>query len=294
MDHNEKAAFCRAANTLQMYLGFEQVKVAFPNVPTEPYKRIAYASGLAETDQEALRLALSQHPETGKIIDRFFSNPFVRELAHYSCTEDRQKAVLGLSHSMEAIDLHVKLRAAGVKNADEWLKDVERHYESSDQFRELYLEGEYALAFRSNGLAAKLRPYGREGPDLQVSIGNLSLDVEVSRFRRDVTLEENMIGKIVEMPGKEQNLWSKIETKMKQLKKDMNGVILLSSDNVGIDDVEFGKIAEYLSCCGMDDKLCAIVFSDGYTTPRFIHNSCATVLTQELHSALQSMVDCLN
>ena len=72
-----------------------------------------------------------------------------------------------------------------------------------------------------------------------------------------------------------------------------NGIILLRSDNISIDGIEFFKIIEEMSYDGLAEELCAIVFSDGNTRHKAVLKPCAKMPAQELRSALQTIVSCL-
>ena len=294
MDDRENALFYDVSNALQLYLGFSNVKATFPGIPQEPHKRIACATSFDDTEVATLKATLAEHPGTEAAIDSFFSNFLVRQIGSEPDIERRYELVLRACNSLRAQRLIVQLHEAGVANVDEWSKDLEKRYDYYVDFGELYLEGQYALALRKNGLGVQLKPYGTAGgPDLQVSTRGLPFDIEVSHFRKDEPLEKQMSGQIVRMPDKTQNLWSKIGDKMGQLREDRNGVILLRSDNIGIDDIEFSKVAEEIACSGLEDKLCAIVFSDRYSGHREIPNPRTRIPTRELEPALKTILGCM-
>ena len=290
MDNAETDAFCLVSDHLQGYLGFCNVKADFPSIPKRPYRRVAWAASLDVAERAKLRAALAQYQGTKAIIDGFYSNSLVQEIGSKSNFEESCRLVLRTCNSLRAQTLIDQLQVSGVRNVDEWSRDLEKRYEYDVEFGELYLEGRYALTLQKNGLEVQLKPYGDErGADLQVSVRGLLLDVEISHFRRDEGLEQEMSGQIVEMPCRTQALWSKLEEKKGQLQEGKNGVILLSSDNIGIDDIEFQKIAETILSSGLAEKLCAIVFSDSFTRDRAVLNPRARIPGQELHAALRAM-----
>ena len=295
MDNADKASFCEVSNDLQLYLGFSNVKAAFPDIPHEPHERIAYTASFHDSEKTILKDALAKHPGTETIIDSFFSNALVRQISSEPDIGRRCRLVLRACNSLRAQRLIAELRKAGVANVDDWSKDLKKRYDHYVEFGELYLEGQYALALQKNGMRVRMKPYGNEGgPDLQVSTRDLLFDIEISHFRKDEGLEGRMSDRIAEMPDKTQNLWSKIEDKTRQLREDKHGIILLRSDNIGIDDMEFWRIAEKVACNGLEEKLCAIVFSDGYTRHKAIPNPHAGLPAQELRPALQTIESCLN
>ena len=142
-----------------------------------------------------------------------------------------------------------------------------------------------------------MKPYRDGGPDLQVSLGCLSFDIEVTRFIKDACLEneleigpdENCHVVLIPMPDKSPEIWSKIRRKIKQLKEDKNGFILLHSSNIGVDYIEFGKNAQYISSLG--EKLSAVIFVDSWTNAKFIPNPSARIPPQELSPVLRRIVE---
>ena len=244
-DQHQNIAFLCVSYDLGPFLGFEKVRVAFPDIPSDPFKRIAYAARLDDTERTMLKDALDSHSEAESVIDRFFRNAFVREVSSYPCIEDRSKIVLREVNSFKAHRLYVQLKRTRVTGVDEWLKEIKNYYENDNQFMDFYTEGRYALRLQKSGLKVKMKPYNGGGPDLQVSAGLFSFDIEVTRFVGDIALENKMSLEedetvcLIEMPDKSQDVWSKIAGKMKQLKEEKNGIILLHSDNIGIDFFEF-------------------------------------------------------
>ena len=255
-DQSHNTAFLCVSFNIGRFLGYKKVKVAFPDIPSELRERISYATRFNETDRAILKKALANEPETESMIDSFFCNPLVHEIGSDPLIENRTLLVFREFNPFIAHRLAVRLTNASVISVGEWLKDIRQYYEYDDQFADFYIEGCYALALRKTGMTVKMRPYGGSGPDLQISTEYLSFDVEISRFRPDISLgnkmsiDEDDSGLLIKMPDKSQNVWSKIEDKVKQLREDENGIILLFSDNIGIDWIEFEKNAELISCFG--------------------------------------------
>ena len=59
-----------------------------------------------------------------------------------------------------------------------------------------------------------------------VSFGGFGFRPNIS-LANNMSLNEGNSGLLIEMPDKSQNVWSKIEDKVKQLREDKNGIILL-------------------------------------------------------------------
>ncbi|MDE2716841.1 MAG: hypothetical protein OXI33_07480 [Chloroflexota bacterium] len=293
-DQHQNVAFLCVSYDLGPFLGFEKVRVAFPDIPSDSFKRIAYAARLDDTERTMLKDALDSYSEAESVIDRFFRNAFVREVSSYLCIEDRSKIVLREVNSFKAHRLYVQLKKTRVTGVDEWLKEIKNYYENDNQFMDFYTEGRYALRLQRSGLKVKMKPYNGGGPDLQVSAGLFSFDIEVTRFVGDIALENKMsleedeTGCLIEMPDKSQDVWSKIAGKMKQLKEEKNGIILLHSDNIGIDFFEFEKNTYDISRFG--EKLCAVIFVDDWTGSKVIQNVRAKVPDQELNPIIQRIV----
>ena len=293
-DQHQNIAFLCVSYNLGPFLCFEKVKAAFRDIPSDQFKRIAYAARFDDTERVTLKDALADHPEAEDVIDRFFRNAFVREIASDPCIENRTRLVLREVNSFKAQQLYVQLNKVGIAGVNGWLKEIREYYEQANQFIDFYMEGRYALNLQKSGLKVTMKPYNDGGPDLQVSTGLLSFDIEVTRFVGDISLENKMsLGEdeahcLINMPDKSQDVWSKIEGKMKQLKKDKNGIILLHSDNIGIDWIEFEKNANDIS--RFDEKLCAVIFVDSWTGTKVIPNVHARVPAQELNAILQKIV----
>ena len=91
------------------------------------------------------------------------------------------------------------LEEAGVRGVDLWWKDMEDVHrirenvcEYKEQFESVRLEAIYARSLQIGGFDVQMKPYGTKGPDLQISSEGRSIDVEVSRFRRDEVAEEEL------------------------------------------------------------------------------------------------------
>ena len=176
MAHNEhqKIAFLCVSYNLGPFLAFEKVRVAFPDIPSDQFKRIAYAARLDDTERATLKDALANHPEAEIIIDRLFCNGFVREIASDPCIENGTRLVRREVNSFKAQQLYVHLKKLGVAGAIGWLKEIKEYYEQANQFIDFYTEGRYALGIQKSGLKVKMKPYNDGGPDLQVSTGLFS------------------------------------------------------------------------------------------------------------------------
>ena len=296
-DQRQKIAFLCVSFNIGCFLGHQKVKAAFPDIPSELRKRIAYATRFDDSERATLKNALANHPEAESMIDSFFCNPLVHEIGSDPLIENRTLLVFREFNPFIAHRLGVRLTKASVVGVGEWLKDIERYYEYDDQFADFYIEGCYALALQKVGMIVKMRPYGGEGPDLQISTEYLSFDVEISRFRPDMSLGNKMsinegdISLLIKIPDKSQNVWSKIENKRKQLRKDKNGIILLFSDDIGIDWIDLEKNAEYISDFGK--HLCAVMLSDRSSIVKSHLNPCARISTEELIHSLQGMTEAL-
>lgn len=297
-DQRQKIAFLCVSFNIGCFLGYQKVKAAFPDIPSELRKRIAYATRFDDSERATLKNALANHPETESMIDSFFCNPLVHEIGSDPLKiENRTLLVLREFNPFIAHRLGVRLTKASVVGVGEWLKDIERYYEYDDQFADFYIEGCYALALQKVGMIVKMRPYGGEGPDLQISTEYFSFDVEISRFRPDMSLGNKMSinegdsSLLVRFPDKSQNVWSKIENKRKQLRKDKNGIILLFSDDIGIDWIDLEKNAEYISDFGK--HLCAVMLSDRSSIVKSHLNPCARISTEELTHSLRGMTEAL-
>ena len=146
-------------------------------------------------------------------------------------------------------------------------------------------------------MLVKMTPYGDKGPDLHISTRRLSFDVEISRFRAGISLgnkialDEKNDGLLKGMPDKSQNVWSKIDYEVKQLREKNNGIVLLFSDDIGIDWIEFEKNVEHMSCFG--EKLCAVIFTDKTGIVKSHLNPCARIPDRELNHNLQEIVGAL-
>ena len=147
----------------------------------------------------------------------------------------------------------------------------------------------------------QMNPYGGQGPDLQIKDGNLSFDIEVSRFRRNKGLERKL-GE-VELPEEidsEASMLGKIKQKVKQLHEDKNGIILLKSDNTGIDWVELRRVFDQIPCGISPDpylnppKLCAVILSDSGGRQEYRINPRARMPADELRPVLSRIMKALN
>lgn len=309
MDNSEEKVFKRVSMKFQAFMGFKKAKKAIPHIPCELdlYERIAYAAGLDDSDVAKLKKALSVYYGEESTIDRFFSNSIVQELRSIACFEDRERRVVDIFHSLWGSELKCEIEEAGVQDVDRWWTGMEnlRAYsdlcERKNGFEDRKMEGMYALALQKGGFDVQMNPYGGQGPDLQIKDGNLSFDIEVSRFRRNKGLERKL-GE-VELPEEidsEASMLGKIKQKVKQLHEDKNGIILLKSDNTGIDWVELRRVFDQIPCgVSLDPylnppKLCAVILSDSGGRQEYRINPRARMPADELRPVLSRIMKALN
>ena len=223
-DQDQNIGFLCVSYRLGPFLGFEKVKAIFCDIPSDQFKRIAYAARLDDTERATLKNALTNYPEAESVIDSFFCNALVWEIGCDPRIKSRSKRVLRELNSFKACRLHVQLEKAHVAGIDEWLKEIEHYYENDSQFPDFYIEGLYALTLRKSGMTVQMKPYRDGGPDLQVSIGCLSFDLEVTRFIRDTCLENELDMSsdddddplLVPMPNKSSSVCSTINGNIQQ------------------------------------------------------------------------------
>lgn len=91
-----------------------------------------------------------------------------------------------------------RLEEAGVQGVDKWWNDMENvhrnqePYHYKNQFLDIGMEGKYALGLRKGGLGVQMKPYGKEGADLQISSEGTRVDIEVTRFRRNKAAHDKL------------------------------------------------------------------------------------------------------
>ena len=92
-----------------------------------------------------------------------------------------------------------RLEEAGVQGVDMWWKEmveevypVQDPYHYKNRFLDIEMEGKYALGFRKGGFEVEMKPYGKEGADLQISSEGSRVDIEVTRFRRNKAAQDKL------------------------------------------------------------------------------------------------------
>ena len=114
-EHQEKAFLCVSYNILG-YLGYEKVKAAFCDIPSEWRERMAYATKFDDLERARLKDALANDPEAESAIDNFFVNQLVRELGFDSSMENRRLLVFRGFNSFIVHGLRTRLKKAGVQS----------------------------------------------------------------------------------------------------------------------------------------------------------------------------------
>ncbi len=192
--------------------------------------------------------------------------------------DDRTKEEIEERMAQRSPALKRSLEEACVQGVDLWWRDMENAKRSKDtynlknEFMSIYKEGDYALDLRTGGFDVQMKPYGAKGPDLQISLGGQSIDIEVSRFVRDKAAEEKLRGKevdgMIDEPWTDDKIYDKIRGKAKQLRDDADGIVLLFSDHGNIGKHDFLKLKEDLADewipSEIPAKLSAVIFSDGF------------------------------
>lgn len=302
MANSEEKIFECVSQHFEGYMGYKRVKEAFPHIPCEldPYERIAHASGFDDSEVAKLKEVLPDY--STEAFHRFFSNSIVQKLRSIACFEDRER-VVDIFHSLWGSELKCEIEEAGVQDVDRWWTGMEnlRAYsdlcERKNGFEDRKLEGMYALALQKGGFDVQMNPYGGQGPDLQIKDGNLSFDIEVSRFRRNKGLECKL-GEVerLEVIRSEASMFGKIKQKVKQLHEDENSIVLLHSENTGIDCDVFVEWIDINSSCLLRNSpnLCAAIFDHQFKGHTGFVNPYARMPEDDLRPVLFRIVKALN
>lgn len=290
---------------VQRSKNFTDVRLALPGILTDPARKwLAHVLVLPTSERPKLEAALE-----GKItgwkedVKALFSHPVIQRIAATGSIEDREIGLLELAQSCKTDLMVGQLRSVGVQNVDTWAKDLAGATGDEQAYRDYYTEGDYALAFARCRLHVTLKPTGKQGPDLKLVESHTEIYVEVSRFREDEILRQQMreaigMGKLAEMPDKSQNVLDKLSSESQQLVDGQPGVVLLRSNNVGIDEREFQLAVEYKVTALA--KMSAVIFQDtwlkagdsAYPTCWGFMNAAAT--TQIRSGLLQRVGQCLD
>jgi hypothetical protein len=121
-----------------------------------------------------------------------------------------------------------------------------------------------------NRLKVELRPLGKKGPDLRVSCNAEHIFIEVARLRPDKNIEQELReagqrGELVEYPITDQQIYSRILGKYEQLVRHATNVILLHSDHVAKEEIDFQQAIsdirmEILRDPGLHTRVGAVIF----------------------------------
>jgi hypothetical protein len=276
--HDPKCQAWQVLDSVQFFRNFTEVKRVLPGIPTEPAQKwLAHVIVLASEKRPALR-------ETGKTlsekllnweadVDALYSNPVIQAIAVLKTPEDREVAILKLAQCCRAELLVQQLKALSIQNVDSWASDLDNAMGDDKTFQDYYIEGCYAFCFARCGFPVTLKPTGLQGPDLKLEVNGAEIYLEVSRFREDEALRwetgqstcmnfggHDDIDILPEMPDKSQKVLTKFEDESKQLIQGKLGIILLYSDNVVIDELEFHKAIAYKATPLA--KVSAVIFGD--------------------------------
>lgn len=302
MDNSEEKVFECLSQHFKNYMVRTEVKKAFPYIPCEPdiYEAIAYASGFDDSEVAKLKESLPNY--SIEAVHRFFSNSIVQELRSIACFEDRERRVVDILHSLWGSELKYGLEEAGVQDVDRWwtgMENLNKHnlQNRKREFLDRMLEGMYALALQKGRFHVQMNPYGDQGPDLQIRDGNLSFDIEVSRFRKNKGLERKL-GEVdcLEVIDSEDSMLGKIKQKVKQLHEDKNSIVLIHSENTGIDYDVFVEWIDINSSCLLRNSpnLCAVIFDYQFATHKGFMNQYARMSEDDLRPVLFRTVKALN
>ena len=302
MDNRDEKAFVHVSKKFEMFMGCEKVKEAIPHIPCDldNYERIAYAASLDDLDVAKLKRVLG--PEYIEKIHQFFSNSLVKEIGSITCFEERELRVVEIFHSLGGSELECELEEAAVQCVDRWwegMENLSRHgiQKRKSEFLDRMLEGMYALALQKAGFDVQMNPYGKEGADLQIRYGTLSFDIEVSRFHRNKGLERKLegLGRL-EVISSEATMAGKVKDESGQLREDKNGIVLLHSDNTGVDYDVFAEWRDINASCLLQKSpnLCAVIFDYNFMSHIGHMNQSARIPEDNLQPVLYRIVKALN
>ena len=304
MDNRDEKDFVHVSKKFEVFMGYTKVKEAFPHIPCErdPFERIAYASGFDDSEITKLKEALAGRWGALRAVDRFFSNSLVKEIGSITCFEERELRVVEIFRSLWGSELKCELEEAGVQSVDRWwegMENLSRHglQERKDGFFDRMLEGMYALALQKARFDVQMNPYGDEGADLQIRYGTLSFDIEVSRFHRNKGLERKLEGLgRPEVISSEATMAGKVKDESGQLREDKNGIVLLHSENTGVDHDVFVEWRDINASCLLQKSpnLCAVIFDYNFMSHIGHMNQSARIPEDNLRPVLDRIVKALN
>jgi hypothetical protein len=188
-----------------------------------------------------------------KDLEELYRNPTIQKLIRGTDEVITARNILILCQDYEMEQLVEKLKQEGVSGINLWAKDMRRALGDEEGFGDFYLEGHYALKLARHKLEVEFRPFGKKGPDLRVSqSGNWSILIEVTRFRPDKSIEKALYeagqrGKLVEYPITTSQIYDRILREYPQLIKNAFNIIILHSDHVAKEEIDFKTAISYIS-----------------------------------------------
>lgn len=287
---------------VQLGRNFAEIKRALLGLPTEPpWRWLAHVIVLPQPERPKLEKALEAKIAGWKWdIQALFGDPTIHRIADMDNLEDREVAILKVAQSCNTELLAEALRSAGLQNVDAWAKHLNKARGNDEAYRDLYIEGDYALSFARCGYLVQLVPKGQEGPDLKLTVDGAEIFMEVSRFREDEDLRDQMgkSNEMVQMPDRSQKVFEKVSIESKQLISGKPGIVLLHSSNIGIDEHEFQQaIASKATPLA---KVSAVIFRDTWRMVResaypvcwgFINKSATTPIQPKILQIIGECVD---
>lgn len=257
---------------VQLYRNWEVLKQYLPSVPTEPpWVWLAHILTNPEY-RTVLRDALPEIHLWSRSLDEMYDNSLLHALAANTPIKVVADKLLALAQSCKGETLIEKLERLGVHKVDWWAKDLWRVVGSIDEFDDFYVEGLYAYRWASSRLKVKFRPLGKQGPDVGVSRYEDSIFVEITRFREDKVIRQKLEeagrwGQLVDYPITVQQIYDRILGEYPQLIPSEANVLLLHTDNVAKEEIDFMTAVSYIREEIRDDpirhsRVNAIIFCD--------------------------------
>ena len=139
------------------------------------------------------------------------------------------------------------LTKSNVENVTRFITKLKGRLNDEADFIDIWVEGWAALLFAHNAFGVKYDPsQANEGPDLLIKGKGNNIFVEVTRFREDVAITEELQTKgAISRSSYTATVWGKIIEKYKQCVPNEINLILLRNDSY-LDEPEVGRAMDYI------------------------------------------------
>ena len=161
-----------------------------------------------------------------------------------------------------------ELQQHGVQGIDGFLRKLAKRVTNKQGYYDILKEGRFALTLARNKFSQVQIEYSSKGPDLKANYNRRTLYFEVTRRHSEVDEWVKQSEDALPPPDNPENIISRIQGKMSQLRSGELNILVFCSDTVAVLEFEMKKAFNYIQQeinhnPGVYGRISGVLFTEG-------------------------------